>query len=237
MEKRLLLISNSTNAGEGYLEHAKSYIERFLGKDIREVLFIPYAYVNNSYVEYINKVNGVLSSLGYEAKSIDDATDKPGAIAKAKAIIIGGGNTFNLVHKMYETGIMEPIRKRVLAGIPYIGWSAGSNVACPTMETTNDMPVIQPESFKTLNLVPFQINPHYTDAVIPNFNGETREERIREYLELNNNATVAGLKEGTMLLVEKNIVKLLGTKTVKIFRHNKPTMEYDKNSSLDFLLA
>jgi dipeptidase E len=235
MQRRLLLISNSANYGEPYLQYTQPYIEKFLGKDSREILFIPYASIG-SYVEYTNKVNSVFSQWGYEIKSIDDAERKAAAVKDAKVIMIGGGNTFHLLHKLYEHDILEPIRKQVMQGVPFIGWSAGSNVACPTIKTTNDMPVVAPQSFDALNLVPFQINPHYTDAVIPNFNGETREERIREFLGLNPEMIVVGLKEGTALLIEGECVALFGSKTIKIFRHNQVTMEFDKNSSLDFLL-
>jgi dipeptidase E len=237
MNKRLLLISNSTNYGEEYLDYTRPLIQKFLGKQIREVLFVPYAAVDFSYVEYTNQVSQVFMELGYGVRSIDDVPDKANAIEKAEAIVIGGGNTFHLVHMMHETGIMEPIRKHVEAGTPFIGWSAGANVACPTMKTTNDMPVIQPRSFDTLGLVSFQINPHYTDGVIPNHNGETREARLREFLALNPDVVVVGLKEGTMLQIENGQVKLQGTKTVKVFKHEQPTLEFDKNASLDFLLS
>lgn len=236
MAKRLLLISNSTNFGENFLDHTREYISRFLGNDIREVLFIPYAAVTFSNIEYTNRVNEVFTQWGYAVRSIEDSDNKARAVEKAEAIVIGGGNTFQLVNKLYQTGIMDAIRKKVSAGTPFIGWSAGSNVACPSLRTTNDMPIVQPPSFDTLNLVPFQINPHYTDAVIPNFNGEAREERIREFLALNQELTVVGLKEGSALLVEDQSVCLLGSKTVKVFKNQQPAMEYDKNSPLDFLL-
>jgi len=131
---------------------------------------------------------------------------------------------------------MDLIRKKVENGTPFIGWSAGSNIACPSIKTTNDMPIIFPPSFDALNLVPFQINPHYTDGRIPNHNGESREDRIKEYLELNNDKIVVGLKEGTMLKIEKQAVHLIGNKTLKVFRKDVPTLEYDANSSLDFIL-
>ncbi len=230
------MISNSTNYGEDYLSHAKSYIKDFLGDKIRQVLFVPYAGVAMSYDEYVNKVNDVFMELGYEVKSVHDAKNKSLAIENSEAIVVGGGNTFNLTHMLHKTTIIKDIRKKVKTGTPYLGWSAGSNIACPTLMTTNDMPVIQPKSFETLDLIPFQINPHYTDTPIPNHQGETREERIKEFLELNPNFKVVGLKEGTMLLVENQKVTLMGNKTVKIFQHNNPTLEYDKAASLDFLI-
>lgn len=236
MSRHLLLISNSTNHDESYLEHTREYLKKFLGDDLREVLFIPYAAVSFSYVEYYNKVNQVFRDLGYEVRSIEDEPNKRKAVLGANAIVVGGGNTFHLAKKMQEENLVEAIREKVNGGTPYIGWSAGSVVACPTLMTTNDMPVAEPSSFDTLNLVPFQINPHFTDAQIPNFNGETREERLREYLALNPEKVVVGLREGSMLLIDNQRVQLMGPKTIKVFRHQAPTMEYDKNTSLDFLL-
>ncbi len=233
----MLLISNSTNYRDDYLAHAKTYIKSFLGDKARQVLFVPYASVAMTYDEYFNKVNNVFMDLQYEVKSIHDAKNKSSAVENAEAIVVGGGNTFHLTHMLHENNIIKPIRKKVETGTPYLGWSAGSNVACPTLMTTNDMPVIQPKSFETLNLVPFQINPHYTDTPIPNYKGETREERIKEFMVLNPNYKVVGLKEGTMLLIENGKVTLLGNKTVKIFQYKKPSLEYDKAATLDFLLS
>ncbi len=236
MAKRLLLISNSTNYGERYLDYTRKYITDFLGKDVRNVAFVPYAAVDISYVEYTNKVNEVFQELGYTIKSTEDIQGPERVIEEADAIVIGGGNTFHLIHYMHERGIMDILRKKVENGTPLIGWSAGSNVACPSIKTTNDMPVIQPVSFEGLSLIPFQINPHYTDGRIPNHNGESREERIKEFLELNPDFTVVGLKEGSIIRIEDDKVKLFGNKTLKVFRKDQPTLEYDPSTSLDFIL-
>ena len=235
MAKRLLLISNSTNYGEEYLDYTKSEITSFLGREVNEVLFIPYAGVSISWDDYTAKVESVLLKLGYEVKSIHRAENPIEAIENAQAIVVGGGNTFNLVDVMHKLGIMDAIRKKVGTGTPYIGWSAGSNVACPSLKTTNDMPIVQPASFETLGLVDFQINPHYTDAIIPNHNGETREQRIREFLIANPETLVIGLKEGTMLRIDKGDISYIGSKTIKVFRKDEPTLEFDKNAALDFL--
>ncbi len=235
MEKRLLLISNSTNYGEEYLDYTKPHIKQFLGQSVKEVLFIPWAGVSISYDDYTAKVEGVFKKLGYGLRSIHRTDDPVAAVRAAEAIAVGGGNTFHLVHMLHETGIMEHIREKALAGTPYMGWSAGSNVACPSLKTTNDMPIVQPRSFETLGLVKFQINPHYTDAIIPNHNGETREDRIREFLVANPDIIVVGLKEGTILRVEGNDTQYIGSKTVKVFRKGEPTLEFDKNANLDFL--
>ncbi|MFP4064450.1 MAG: dipeptidase PepE [Bacteroidales bacterium] len=235
MKKRLLLISNSTNYGEEYLDYTKNEISNFLGKEVSEVLFIPYAGVSVSWDDYTTKVGNVFMKLGYEIKSIHRAENPTEAIENAQAIVVGGGNTFNLVDVMHKQGIMDAIRKKVAGGTPYIGWSAGSNVACPSLKTTNDMPIVQPVSFETLGLVDFQINPHYTDSIIPNHNGETREQRIREFLIANPEALVIGLKEGTMLCIDKEEIRYIGSKTIKVFRKDEPTLEFDRNASLDFL--
>ncbi len=236
MEKRLLLISNSTNYGEEYLAYTKPYIKNFLGEKPVEVLFIPYAGVAMSYLEYANKVNEVFTEMGYSFKSIHEADNPAKAVKDADCIVVGGGNTFHLVHELHKNELLEPIREKTEAGTPFIGWSAGSNVACPSLKTTNDMPIIQPESFETLSVIPFQINPHYTETILPNHAGETREQRIREFLEINPDIVVVGLKEGSMLHIQNNSVKLLGNKTVKVFRKDEPALEFDANSNLDFLL-
>ncbi len=229
-------MSNSTNYGEKYLGYARKHIKDFLGRDIRKIAFVPYAAVDVSYIEYTNQVSDVFSELDYSVRSTEDIQGAASVLEDAEAIVVGGGNTFHLLHMLYEKELMDIIRKKVENGTPFIGWSAGSNVACPNIKTTNDMPVIQPASFDALALVPFQINPHYTDGKIPNHNGESREERIREFLELNPEFLVIGLKEGTILKIEDAEVKLLGNKTLKVFRKDAPTLEYDSNSSLDFIL-
>ena len=155
---------------------------------------------------------------------------------KASAIVVGGGNTFCLLDRLYQNGLVERIRQRVLAGVPYVGWSAGSNVACPTIRTTNDMPIVEPRSLNALGLVPFQINPHYTDATLPNHGGETRQERLTEFLEMNPGMTVIGLQEGSLLKVEDNGIELLGRKTAKVFRKGKAVAEYVPGASLNFLI-
>ncbi len=236
MKKRLLLISNSTNYGESYLGYTQKYIKDFLGKDIHNIAFVPYAAVDKSYIEYTNQVYDVFLEMGYTIKSTEDVNGGASVIEEADAIVVGGGNTFHLIHYMHEKGLMDVIKKKVENGTPFIGWSAGSNVACPSIKTTNDMPVIQPQSFEGLSLVPFQINPHYTDGRIPNHNGESREDRIKEFLELNPEIIVVGLKEGSMLKIEDDSVTLWGNKTLKVFRKDLPTLEYDANSSLEFIM-
>ncbi|HKR00859.1 MAG TPA: dipeptidase PepE, partial [Pyrinomonadaceae bacterium] len=160
--KRLLLLSNSMNYGQEFLEHAEGDIRDFLGDGVKRVLFVPFAGVTRTYDQYAAAVGEKFKEIGYELVPVHKAADAAEAIRSAEAVAVGGGNTFHLLRGLYESGLIESIRERVEAGLPYIGWSAGSNVACPTIRTTNDMPIVEPPSFNALNLVPFQINPHYT---------------------------------------------------------------------------
>ncbi len=233
---KLLLISNSTNAGEKYLNHPKNEIKKFLGNEKINAIFIPYAGVTFSYQEYEDKVNERFNELGHSVTSIHKFDNPVEAIKNADAIVVGGGNTFELVNQMYKNKLMEPIKEKIASGTPFIGWSAGSNVACPTIRTTNDMPIVEPESFNVLNFVPFQINPHYLDASPEGHAGETREMRLEEFLELNKSIYVVGLREGTMLWIENNNIKLIGPKPARIFKHGQEPKEMTKEENFDFLL-
>ncbi len=233
---KLLLISNSTNAGEAYLEHPKKEIKEFLGENKVKALFIPYAAVTFSYQDYENKVNDRFREIGHEVVSIHRFDDPVKAVKEAGAIVIGGGNTFRLVQLMQQNGLIEPIRNRVLEGAPYIGWSAGSNVTCPSIKTTNDMPVVEPESFSVLNLVKFQINPHYLDANPDGHAGETRETRIREFIELNSDIYVVGLREGTMLKIDGPEIRFFGNRFARIFKKGEQPFELGQNDDFSFLL-
>jgi dipeptidase E len=230
--KRLLLISNSTQYGEGFLEHCSDEVKDFLGSDIKSILFIPYA--SGDLDSYTNKAREKFNSLGYQLSSIHESDNYIESVNNAEAIFIGGGNTFRLLSKLYELNLIELINKRVENGMPYMGASAGSNVACPTIKTTNDMPIIYPPSFNALNLVPFNINPHYIDIHPEQHMGETREQRIKEFHELNIQ-TVVGLREGTMLRIQDNNITLKGINKVTIFRKDKNIEEFEPNSTLNFL--
>jgi dipeptidase E len=233
---RLLLISNSTNPGEPYLSYPKENIKKFLGDLKGKAIFIPYAAVTFSYDEYENKVAERFSETGIEIVSIHRFKDAKSAIRGASAIVVGGGNTWQLLKLLIDNDLLGVIREKVLSGTPYVGWSAGSNVACPTIKTTNDMPVVEPSSFAALNLIPFQINPHYTDANPAGHAGETREQRIEEFLEINRSVYVVGLREGTMLLCENEKLHLLGDKTARIFKNGTLPQELGKGDNLTFLL-
>ena len=224
------------NYGQEFLEHAVSDIKEFLGAKIESVLFVPFAGVTRSYDEFAGVARGRFDEMGYRLDSVHEAADPVEAVRRAQAIVIGGGNTFHLLRGLYETALVESIRERVEAGVPYIGWSAGSNVACPTIRTTNDMPIVEPPSFNALNIVPFQINPHYTDEQLTGHSGETREQRLAEFLKANTSVTVVGLREGSILRIEGEQIKLLGEKTARVFRSNEDAKEYGPADSLDFLL-
>jgi dipeptidase E len=234
---KLLLLSNSTNAGEEYLGWPREIIKEFLVKyAIRKCLFVPYAGVTINFNEYAERVKTVFAQFGCTLESVHMSTDPVKAVFESDCIVIGGGNTFRLVQLLHEKGLMAPIRQKVLDGTPFIGWSAGSNVACPSMKTTNDMPIIQPSSFDTLNLIPFQINPHYLDAHPEDHGGETREQRIIEFLELNRNVTVVGLREACALYYEFGHLFLKGNRPMRVFRYHTVPVEYEKREDLDFLL-
>lgn len=233
---RLLLISNSTNPGESYLEYPKEYIKEFLGEKPMNAIFIPYAAVTFSYEEYEEKVNQRFAEIGHHVTSIHRFINPVEAIQNADAIVVGGGNTWQLVKMLQEKGLMKVIRKKVKKGTPYIGWSAGSNIACPTLRTTNDMPIVEPLKFKTLKLVPFQINPHYLDDNPVNHGGETREVRIKEFIEINQDTYVVGLREGTMLLLEEDELVLMGNRNARIFKYGQDPKELSNEDDFSFLL-
>ena len=233
---RLLLISNSTNAGEEYLQHPTTNIKQFLGEERLNCLFIPYAGVTISFDAYEERVRAKFEEIGHDIQSIHHFSNPMEAVRQTDVIVTGGGNTFHLIKLLHDNNLIGAIREAVIGGKPYIGWSAGANVVCPTICTTNDMPIVQPRSFGAFNLVPFQINPHYLDANPEGHAGETREMRIEEFLEANRNISVAGLREGTMFRIENKEINLLGNKDLRIFRYGDSPREYKPGDQLDFLL-
>ncbi len=233
---KLLLISNSTMPGQPYLDYPKHEIQKFLGEKPVTAVFIPFAAVTFSYDEYERKVEERFAEIGHHVVSIHRFENPGKAIEEAQAIVVGGGNTWQLVRSMRDRGLIDAIRKRVEEGIPYIGWSAGSNVACPTLRTTNDMPIIDPLGFDCMNLVPFQINPHYLDKNPEGHGGETREQRIEEFLEINPDIYVVGLREGTMLKYENQQLELIGKLPARIFKKGNAPKELTSADSLAFLM-
>jgi dipeptidase E len=233
---RLLLISNSTNPIEPYLDYPKNNIKSFLGHKSVSALFIPYAAVTFSYDVYEDKVSERFREIGHDIISIHRFNDPISAVNESSAIVVGGGNTWKLLKMIRDNNLIEIIRKKVLEGTPYIGWSAGSNMACPTIMTTNDMPIVEPGSFSAFNLIPFQINPHYLDANPAGHAGETREQRIEEFIEANPGILVAGLREGTMLQREGEKITLSGPRKIRIFRKGAVPVELTSADDLSFLI-
>lgn len=233
---KLLLISNSTNAGEPYLQYPMPYIAEFLA-GVRRVAFVPYAAVTFSYDEYERRVSERFAPLGLQIESVHRASDPVAAIRRADAVCVGGGNTFALARKMQQQGLMRAIRRKIASGAPYVGWSAGSNVCCPTICTTNDMPIVQPESFRAIGAVKFQINPHYLDANPEGHAGETREQRLLEYIAANPRRYAVGLREGCMLRCEDDRLELIGSRPMRIFKKGIEPYEVLPGDDLSFLQA
>ncbi|HEY1273094.1 MAG TPA: dipeptidase PepE [Terriglobales bacterium] len=232
--KRLLLISSSTVHGSGYLDHCAGEIRDFLHHGSR-VAFAPFALHDRG--AYAAKVEERFRGMGFSLLSLHSLSNPARVLDQVDAVFVGGGNTFRLLNELYQTRLLEPIRRSASAGLPYIGSSAGSIVAGPSLKTTKDMPVVQPPSFEALGLVAFQISPHYLDPD-PNTThmGETQEERILQFLE-ENEAPVAGLREASILRVENGAVRLKGTAPARIFRRGQPPVEISPGQDLTSLLA
>jgi dipeptidase E len=227
---KLLLLSNSTNKGEQYMQWCKSAIASFVLGQSENIIFIPYAAVGFTYTEYTSKVNEALASEGICVKNLGDCNDKINAITNASAIFVGGGNTFHLLKTLQDENLIEAIQKSVNNGVLYAGWSAGSNVAGPTICTTNDMPIVEPRSFDALNLINFQINPHYTEDTLPKHGGESRLQRLTEYLAANKSESVACLPEATYLSVEDKKVTYVGKETGKVLTYKTESVLKNKES-------
>lgn len=230
--RRLLLVSTSTTYGTGYLEHCAPQIQRLFGEaEVGRVLFVPYALFDRD--GYADKAREAFKGLGLELESIHHSPDPVAAVEAAEGLFIGGGNTFRLLETLIDHDLIGPIRQRALSGIPYLGTSAGSNIACPTIKTTNDMPIVHPPSLDALALVPFQINAHYLDADPESTHmGETRDTRLKEFHE-ENSASVVALREGAMLEIEAGRVRLLGDTGAKLFVRGEDPLECRPGTSID----
>jgi dipeptidase E len=225
----LLLLSNSTNHGAGYLDHAIAEVKSVLG-DGRRVAFVPFALADHQ--AYTAKVTARLEKEHIEVDRVTPDADGRGVIDRCQAVFVGGGNTFRLLDALQRSTLLHVVRERVIAGMPYIGASAGTNIAAPTIRTTNDMPIVQPASFEALSLVPFQINPHYLDAdPASSHMGETRETRLREYLE-ENQVPVVGLREGAWIRVAGGTRTLCGATGARLFRRGAEPVELAPGSDL-----
>ena len=218
--KNALLISASSYQDTGYLRHCKNWVKEFLGEcGKEEILFIPYAGVRRTNDEYEQKVIDRLKNSNI--KSIHHYEDKISAIKNASSIAVGGGNTFILLYTLYKLNLIEPIKEAVANGAKYFGWSAGANIAGKTMMTTNDMPIIMPKSFDSLNIFPHQINPHFISGKLAGHNGESREERLEEFLIANPKETIYALPEGTALLIEGSEAEVIGHSEILKFEYQK----------------
>lgn len=213
---RLLLLSNSTMPGEPFFTWPREHVNTFLGEK-RKIAFVPFAAVTFSLDTYADLVARAFRETGREIVSLHAVPDPVQALDECEAVAVGGGNSFQLLRMLYRTNLLRAIADRVKRGMPYVGWSAGSNVACPTIMTTNDMPITEPPSLRAMHLVPFQINPHYTERTIEGHGGESRDQRIAEYLVLNPKTIVLGLREGSLLRVEGDRMTLVGA-DMKLFR-------------------
>jgi dipeptidase E len=216
MTAHVLMLSSSRQGSEPYLEHARALIFAHLG-NIRDLLFVPYAAVTQSYDAYVEAVATALPECNVTGLHTFD--DPVSAINNAKknnqAIVVGGGNTFHLLSSLYSNALIVPMKHAIADGTPYVGWSAGSNICGQSIRTTNDMPIIEPPSFDALDIVPFQLNPHYTDYQPPGHNGETRDQRLAEFTTLNPTTPVVAIREGTALKLSG------GTMTLEDGRSNK----------------
>ena len=233
LHNRVLLISNSTVYGRDYLDHVESEIKSFLGS-ARHVLFFPFALHDRN--AYAATTRTRFDAMGYSIESAHETGAPQKAVEETDAIFIGGGNTFRLLKALQGLDLVEAIRRKVSSGAPYIGSSAGSNVAGPTIKTTKDMPIVQPRSFDSLGLVSFQISPHYLDPD-PNSThmGETQEERILQFLE-ENNTPVVGIREGAWLLCNDGTVTLKGGTAARIFRRGHAPVEATPGTEISKLV-
>jgi len=231
---RVLLISNSTVYSRGYLDHVEQQIKSFLGYATK-ILFFPFALHDRD--TYAAKAKARFEAMGYSFEAVHAVPDAREAIEQTDAIFVGGGNTFRLLKALQDLDLLDPIRRKVKDGAPYIGSSAGSNVASPTIKTTKDMPIVQPRSFDSLGLVPFQISPHFQDSD-PNSKhmGETQEERILQFLE-ENETPVVGMREGAWLVCENGAVTLRGEACARIFRRGEVTVEAKPGDNIVHLVG
>ena len=238
MKTRILAFSSSKEGNNSYLQTAAAPIHNFLGNTPLNIAFIPFASVNTDYEVYTDKVRLALEGLPYTIHTVD-ITNAQTVIEKADTIMVGGGNTFKLLHDLYFLKLMKLIQEKVKTGTPYIGWSAGANITGATICTSNDMPIINPGSFKALSFFPFQINPHYYNLTVAGFNGETRNQRLEEFLQLNPSVPIVALPEGTALFQDENKLKLTGSTNAWLFRcENNVTMQFELtvNDDLSYLL-
>lgn len=222
--------------GTSFFTWPKPHVKAFLGSKIEEIVFIPFAAVTLSFDAYEDAVSRAFDAMGYKVRSVHRVQDRKELVKHAQAVVVGGGNTFVLLNRMYEADLLTAVRSRIEEGIPYVGWSAGANLACPTIMTTNDMPVVMPPSFDALNIVPFQLNPHYHELKFQNQGGETRKERLEEFLLFNPARRVIGLPEGMFILRDGKKMKICGDGTAKLYAAGKSITDLRPETDIGYLL-
>lgn len=235
---KVLALSSSRVGNGGFLQDALPIIQTFLGDEPQRIAFIPFASVNKDYEAYTGMVAEALKTLPYSIHTVTPE-NALAVISTADAIMTGGGNTFKLLHDIYELDLLQMIQEKIGNGTPYIGWSAGANITGLSISTTNDMPIIEPKSFKALGLFPFQINPHYFNQSIVGHNGETRDQRLEEFITLNTDIPVVALPEGTGLLLRQGRLSRIGERNLVLFQYSKDSQhrsEISNKDNLDFLI-
>jgi len=218
--KKVLAFSSSRIGNSGFLEKAAPVINQFIGSKATNIAFFPFAAADKKYEEYGSAVKKGLKNSTLKINLVLPK-NAVSVIEKADAILVGGGNTFKLLHDIYELNLLKMLRDKANGGTPFIGWSAGSNIISPTISTTNDMPIIEPKSFKALGLFPFQVNPHYFNKKIIGFNGETRDQRLEEVLKINPQISIVALPEGSYLKLENNLLQYFGESIGFLFNSEK----------------
>lgn len=250
LSKNLLLLSSSRVNNSGYLEPCLPLIKQFLldatksllshsnniQSPIKKLLFIPYAGISIGFDQYETMVASALKTIDIDIISIHKLKHKAESIGKCQGILIGGGNTFSLLEMLYQKDLLQAIRQTVNSGTPYIGWSAGSNIAAPSIKTTNDMPIVEPQSFDALNILPWQINPHYIEGNPTGHNGETRQQRIEEFLLANPSKKVLAIAEGTAIKLQKEHLSYIGESSGYLFSDNSK-VSFNSKTDLNGLLG
>ena len=235
MSINALLLSSSREGTTPYLSHALPLIKPFT-ETAKKWTFIPYAGVSFSYDKYLELVAAALSELNIEITSIHQYKDPKKALREADGVMVGGGNTFHLLHELYQYDLVSLLKNRINEGMYYIGWSAGSNVTGKSIRTTNDMPIIEPPSFTALGIIPFQLNPHYTNYQAPRHNGETRAQRLLEFTKVDPDTPVVGIQEGSALLRQGDKLTLVGAKEAFLFSGTQQEIVIPVDSDLSHML-